>query len=125
MTLGGVNPGDIVLADRKGGRFYALVAERRKRELQVEPIGRRVTYRHVKARESDRHLAKEPRPQSAGSQRCSQVRRVTWQLQGRSRARLGQRLGPLVTAEQAGCAVNAARVSAAKPIGRPAQLARD
>ena len=25
MTLGGVSPGDIVLADRKGRRFYALV----------------------------------------------------------------------------------------------------
>lgn len=51
MTLGGVNPGDMVLADRKGRRFYALVTERRERELEVEPIDWRVTYRHVKARE--------------------------------------------------------------------------
>ncbi len=51
MTLGGVNPGDIVLADRKGRRFYAVVTERRGRELEVEPIDRRVTYHHVKARE--------------------------------------------------------------------------
>jgi hypothetical protein len=51
MTLGAVNPGDIVLADRKGRRFYAVVTERRGRELEVEPIDRRVTYRHVKARE--------------------------------------------------------------------------
>ena len=51
MTLGGVNPGDIVLADRKGRRFYALVVERRERELEVEPIDRRITYRTVKARE--------------------------------------------------------------------------
>ena len=51
MTLGGVRAGDNVLANRKGRRFYAIVIERRERELTVEPIDRRVTYRHVKARE--------------------------------------------------------------------------
>ena len=51
MTLGGVRPGDIVLADRKGRRFYAIVIARCERELEVEPIDRRVTYRRVKARE--------------------------------------------------------------------------
>jgi hypothetical protein len=51
MTLGGVNPGDIVLADVKGRRFYAVVTARRERELEVEPIDRRVTYHRVKARE--------------------------------------------------------------------------
>jgi hypothetical protein len=51
VTLAGVKPGDIVLADRKGRRFYAIVTERRERELAVEPIDRRVTYHVVKARE--------------------------------------------------------------------------
>jgi hypothetical protein len=51
MTLGGVRPGDIVLADRKGRQFYAIVIARCERELEVEPIDRRVTYRRVKARE--------------------------------------------------------------------------
>ena len=51
MTLAGIKPGDIVLADRKGRRFYAIVTDRHDRELAVEPIDRRVTYRHVKARE--------------------------------------------------------------------------
>ena len=51
MTLAGVRPGDIVLADRKGRRFYAIVTERRERELAVEPIDRRVTFHVVKARE--------------------------------------------------------------------------
>jgi hypothetical protein len=51
MTLGGVSPDDIVLADVKGRRFYAIVLARRERELEVEPIDRRVTYRRVKARE--------------------------------------------------------------------------
>jgi hypothetical protein len=51
MTLGAVQAGDIVLADRKGRRFYAIVTGREQRELRVEPIDRRVTYHTVKARE--------------------------------------------------------------------------
>ena len=51
MTLGAVRAGDIVEVDRKGRRFFALVVQRRERELEVEPIDRRVTYRRVKARE--------------------------------------------------------------------------
>ncbi len=51
MTLGAVKAGDVILADRKGRRFFAIVTERRERELQVEPIDRRVTYHVVKARE--------------------------------------------------------------------------
>jgi hypothetical protein len=51
MTLGAVKTGDIVLADRQGRRFFAVVTERRERELAVEPIDRRITYRVVKARE--------------------------------------------------------------------------
>jgi hypothetical protein len=51
MTLGAVKAGDIILADRKGRRFFAVVTERRDRELTVEPIDRRVTYHVAKARE--------------------------------------------------------------------------
>ena len=51
MNLAGVQPGDVVLADRKGRRFYAVVTGREQRELRVEPIDRRVTYHQVKARE--------------------------------------------------------------------------
>lgn len=51
MTLGGVKSGDIVLADRLGRRFFAVVIERHGSELEVEPIDRRVTYHRVKARE--------------------------------------------------------------------------
>ena len=51
MTLAAVKPGDIVLADRKGRRFYAVVTAKNHRELEVEPIDRRVTDRRVKARE--------------------------------------------------------------------------
>ena len=74
MTLGVVKPGDIILADRKGRRFFAVVTERRDRELVVEPIDRRVTYRVVRAREvigiwhKRRHRAarcREPQPAAA------------------------------------------------------------
>jgi hypothetical protein len=58
MTLSGVRAGDIVLADRKGRRFYAIVVARHERELEVEPIDRRVTYRRVKAREVLSHWRK-------------------------------------------------------------------
>lgn len=51
MTLGAVQSGDIVLADRKGRRFYAVVTGKGQRELKVEPIDRRVSYYSVKARE--------------------------------------------------------------------------
>jgi hypothetical protein len=51
MTLGAVKAGDIVLADRGGRRFFAIVTERRERQLAVEPIDRRITYHTVKARE--------------------------------------------------------------------------
>lgn len=51
MNLAGVQSGDVVLADRKGRRFFAVVTGKGQRELQVEPIDRRVTYHHVKARE--------------------------------------------------------------------------
>jgi hypothetical protein len=51
MTLGAVQAGDIVLADRKGRRFYAIVTAKTQRELRVDPIDRRVTYHSIKARE--------------------------------------------------------------------------
>ena len=51
MTLQGVRSGDIVLCDRMGRVFHAIVIERHERELEIDPIDRRVTYRRVKARE--------------------------------------------------------------------------
>ena len=51
MTLNGIKRGDIVLCDRMGRVFYAIVAQRHERELEVDPIDRPVTYRRVKARE--------------------------------------------------------------------------
>jgi hypothetical protein len=51
MTLRALRGGDIVLCERRDWRFYAIVIARHDRELEVEPIDRRVTYHRVKARE--------------------------------------------------------------------------
>jgi hypothetical protein len=51
MTLSAVAAGDIVLADRKGRRFYAIVTERTATGLSVQPLDTRITYRTVTARE--------------------------------------------------------------------------
>ena len=51
MNLAGVQWGDVVLADRKGRRFFAIVTGKGQGQLVVEPIDRRVTYHHVRARE--------------------------------------------------------------------------
>jgi hypothetical protein len=51
VTLQGIMSGDIVLCDRLGRVFHAIVIERHERELEVDPIDRRITYRRVKARE--------------------------------------------------------------------------
>ena len=54
MTLGSVHVGDLVLADRKGRRFFALVTGKGQGALDVEPIDRRVTYHHVRRARSSR-----------------------------------------------------------------------
>lgn len=51
MTLASVRAGDIVLIDRKGRRFHAIVTAKGQRELEIEPIERGITYRSAKARE--------------------------------------------------------------------------
>ena len=44
MTLGGVKSRRHRALRPEGPRFYAIVIERHERELEVEPIDRRVTY---------------------------------------------------------------------------------
>jgi len=62
MTPARMTGGDID-ADRIGRRFYAIVIERHERELDVQPIDRRVTYHRVKAREV-RGICRESRAQA-------------------------------------------------------------
>jgi len=75
-----------VLADRKGRRFYAIVSDRGRRQLQVEPIDRRATYHQVKAARFSRSGT------SAGSETATpcfltasdEKRRPQWQPRGGS-----------------------------------------
>jgi hypothetical protein len=52
MTISTVRPGDIVLVDRKGRRFHAIVAgDPMRGSVEVTPIDPRVSYYSAKARE--------------------------------------------------------------------------
>lgn len=51
MYLGTINLFDIVEADVRGQRFYALVTGKAHGELTVSPITRGVSHRHVTARQ--------------------------------------------------------------------------
>jgi hypothetical protein len=62
MRLEGIQVGDIVEVDRLGRRFHALVAGTAPGGLSVQPLDRRVTYRHCRAHEVLAHWAKRGRP---------------------------------------------------------------
>ncbi|MBX5441626.1 MAG: hypothetical protein IRZ32_08880 [Solirubrobacteraceae bacterium] len=63
MRLANVLVGDIVLVNRKGRVFHALVTHIEPHGLGVEPIDRRITYRRCGAREVIGHWARRGRPQ--------------------------------------------------------------
>lgn len=57
VTLGGIKPGDLVLADVRGDRFHAeVLGPGAKRELEVKPLANgRGPLRYLRAREIVRH----------------------------------------------------------------------
>ena len=58
MRTRAIHPGDLVLVDRRGRRFYARVGGlERAGVLAIEPLDRRVSYRSAKAREVVDHWA--------------------------------------------------------------------
>jgi hypothetical protein len=91
MTLRGVGPDHIVLADVKGRRFYAIVLARHDRELEVAPIDRRVNYYRGEGARGDRHLANEPR-QRGPRRRDEQAGRMTGPANGDDHADEFERL---------------------------------
>jgi len=62
MRLEGIQVGDIVEVDRLGRRFHALVTGTAPGGLSVQPLDRRVTYRHCRAHEVLAHWGKRGRP---------------------------------------------------------------
>jgi len=57
VTTQGIKPGDIVKCDLRGQMFYAVVVTKGE-QLEIEPIDRRITYRHVTARQVVAHYRK-------------------------------------------------------------------
>ena len=62
MRLEGIQVGDIVEVDRLGRRFHALVTGNAPDGLSVQPLDRRITYRHCRAHDVLTHWAKRGRP---------------------------------------------------------------
>ena len=66
-TSKGIAPGDIVLVDKRGRRFHALVTELQQLEsgrfeLTVRPIDSRISYRSASVREVEAVWRKARRP---------------------------------------------------------------
>lgn len=62
MRLEGIQLGDIVEVDRLGRRFHALVTGTAPGGLAVQPLDRRITYRHCRAHDVVAHWSKRGRP---------------------------------------------------------------
>ena len=66
LTSKGIGPGDIVLLDKKGRRFHALVTEldqldSGRFELCIRPIDSRISYRSASVREVEQVWRKAKR----------------------------------------------------------------
>ena len=64
MRLDGIAPGDIVRLSVRGRMFHAVVRGTVPGGLQIDPIERGITYRHVKARDVIEHWVKRGRPRA-------------------------------------------------------------
>ncbi|HWV85611.1 MAG TPA: hypothetical protein VNZ62_09215 [Capillimicrobium sp.] len=64
MRLANVLVGDIVLVNRKGRVFHALVTHAEPHGLGLEPIDKRTTYRRCTAHEVVGHWSRRGRPQA-------------------------------------------------------------
>jgi hypothetical protein len=68
MRLANVLVGDIVLVNRKGRVFHAIVTRTEPRGLGLEPIDKRMTYRQCSSHDVVGHWSRRGRPQ-AGDER--------------------------------------------------------
>jgi hypothetical protein len=64
MRLANVLAGDIVLVNRKGRVFHAIVTATEPRGLALEPIDRHVTYRRCSSHDVVGHWSRRGRPQA-------------------------------------------------------------
>lgn len=68
MRLANVLVGDIVLVNRKGRVFHAVVTGTELRGLAVEPIDKRVSYRSCGSHDVVGHWARRGRPQAGDAE---------------------------------------------------------
>jgi hypothetical protein len=68
VRLANVLVGDIVLVNRKGRVFHAVVTHTQPGGLGLEPIDKRVTYRTCSAQDVAGHWSRRGRPQAGDEQ---------------------------------------------------------
>jgi len=68
VRLANVLVGDIVLVNRKGRVFHALVTHTEPHALGLEPIEKRITYRRCTAHDVVGHWARRGRPQQGDAE---------------------------------------------------------
>jgi hypothetical protein len=68
VRLANVLVGDIVLVNRKGRVFHAVVTRTEPHGLGLEPIEKRITYRQCSAHDVVGHWSRRGRPQTSDAQ---------------------------------------------------------
>jgi hypothetical protein len=68
VRLRGIAAEDVVLVNKRGRIFHAIVAgQLPSGELRIQPLDRRISYRHAAAREIAGHWARQERPRVVGA----------------------------------------------------------
>lgn len=80
MRLANVLVGDIVLVNRNGRVFHAVVTRIELRGLGLEPIDKRVTYRQCGAHDVVGHWSRRGRPQAGDDQLRPTERQLTLEV---------------------------------------------
>jgi len=80
MRVRGIDPGDLVLASKRGRLFYAKVrAIEPDGSLSVEPLERNISFRRITAREVADHWSHAGRPRTgAGTAAPGQLDMNEW-----------------------------------------------
>jgi hypothetical protein len=78
MRLRGINPGDLVLVNKRGRLFHARVRQVEAERIRVDPLERNVSYREATAHEIADHWRHAGRPQSTDKQPPEQLDLNEW-----------------------------------------------
>ena len=67
MRTASIQSGDLVLVTKRGDRFVAIVNDKTREGLQIQPLERRVTYRTARPTEVLGHWARRGRTPHLGT----------------------------------------------------------